>query len=226
MSETIVIKMDSILRSGVFLSDLQGIRSGEDWVVQTDRGLELGIVSDIRPCCRMSHPLKPTHRLLRRATEVDRRMHRSHIDHEAETLQGVQECVDHHKLKMKLVKAEYVLDGSRLYIYYTADGRVDFRELLKTLASRFHCRIEMRQIGTRDAARILGGIGICGQRICCSQFLRDFERVSLRTSKRNACCPDPSRLTGICGKLRCCYAFEEQSLVSIGAPLKEWRTNH
>lgn len=120
----------------------------------------------------------------------------------------VQQCIEKHKLEMKLIKTVAQEDGSKITVYYTADGRVDFRELLKTLAAALHCRIEMRQIGARNAAKLLGGIGICGQPVCCACFLHDFEPVSLKVSRRAGCCHDPSRLTGICGKLRCCHTYE------------------
>jgi cell fate regulator YaaT (PSP1 superfamily) len=138
----------------------------------------------------------------------------------------VQECIEKHKLEMKLIKTVVQEDGSKTTVFYTADGRVDFRELLKTLAAALHCRIEMRQIGVRNAAKLLGGIGICGRPVCCASFLHDFEPVSLRTSRRVGCCHDPSRLTGICGKLRCCHTYEpfvpgESDLVEIAEELPE-----
>jgi cell fate regulator YaaT (PSP1 superfamily) len=138
----------------------------------------------------------------------------------------VQHCINKHKLEMKLIKAVVQEDGGKTTVYYTADGRVDFRELLKTLATALHCRIEMRQIGSRNAAKLLGGIGICGRQVCCASFLQDFEPVSLRVSRRAGCCHDPSRLTGICGKLRCCHTYEsmapeEGDLVEIMEELPE-----
>jgi cell fate regulator YaaT (PSP1 superfamily) len=138
----------------------------------------------------------------------------------------VQECIEKHKLDMKLIKTVVQEDGNKTTVYYTADGRVDFRELLKTLAAALHCRIEMRQIGARNAAKLLGGIGICGRPVCCASFLHDFEPVSLKISRRAGCCHDPSRLTGICGKLRCCHTYEpltpdDDDLVEITEELPE-----
>ena len=116
---------------------------------------------------------------------------------------------------MKLIKTECLFDGSRIIIHYTADGRVDFRELLKSLVTALRCRIEMRQIGARDAAKLLGGVGIGGRIACCCTFLQDFEPVSLKAARRSGCCQNPWRLAGICGKLRCCHAYEEPRLVEI-----------
>jgi cell fate regulator YaaT (PSP1 superfamily) len=134
---------------------------------------------------------------------------RSHfLKDEKQVHVAVQQCIEKHKLDMKLIKTSIQEDGGKTTVFYTADGRVDFRELLKTLAATLHCRIEMRQIGARNAAKLLGGIGICGRPVCCTCFLSDFEPVSLRVSRRAGCCHDPSRLTGICGKLRCCHTYE------------------
>ncbi len=134
---------------------------------------------------------------------------------EKELHQIVRQCIEKHQLQMKLIKTHMLSDGSKTFVLYTADGRIDFRELLKTLAAALHCRIEMRQIGSRDAAKLLGGIGICGRPICCSSFLTDFEPVSLKVARKAGCCQDTSRLTGICGKLRCCHTYEESRLVQI-----------
>jgi cell fate regulator YaaT (PSP1 superfamily) len=134
---------------------------------------------------------------------------------EKEIFLTVRQCIDKHQLQMKLIKTQMVTDGSKTFVFYTAEGRVDFRELLKTLAAALHCRIEMRQIGSRDAAKMLGGIGICGRSVCCSSFLSDFEPVSLKVARKPGCCQDTSRLTGICGKLRCCHTYEENRLVQI-----------
>jgi cell fate regulator YaaT (PSP1 superfamily) len=128
----------------------------------------------------------------------------------------VRQCIEKHQLQMKLIKTQMLPDGSKTFVFYTADGRVDFRELLKTLAAALHCRIEMRQIGSRDAAKMLGGIGICGRPVCCVSFLADFEPVSLKVARKAGCCQDTSRLTGICGKLRCCHTYEDQRIVQLG----------
>jgi cell fate regulator YaaT (PSP1 superfamily) len=135
---------------------------------------------------------------------------------EKELFLTVRECIEKHQLQMKLIKAQMLPDGSKTFVFYTADGRVDFRELLKTLAAALHCRIEMRQIGSRDAAKMLGGIGICGRPVCCVSFLADFEPVSLKVARKPGCCQDTSRLTGICGKLRCCHTYEDHRLVRLG----------
>ena len=137
---------------------------------------------------------------------------------EKELFLVVRQCIEKHQLQMKLIKTQMLPDGSKTFVFYTADGRVDFRELLKTLAAALHCRIEMRQIGSRDAAKMLGGIGICGRPVCCASFLADFEPVSLKVARKPGCCQDTSRLTGICGKLRCCHTFEEFRLVQIEQP--------
>jgi cell fate regulator YaaT (PSP1 superfamily) len=189
------------------------VKRGSHCVVETERGIEFGLV------VRENHSIPMDNSLLnvviRQATPSDVSQYLNTKEKEKRIFAVVREQIEGHQLVMKLIKTEVLLDSSKLVIYYTADGRVDFRELLKSLVIALHCRIEMRQIGSRDAAKMLGGVGICGRVICCSAFLQDFEPVSLKSSRKNRCCQNPSKLSGICGKLRCCHTYEEPQLVQI-----------
>ena len=137
-------------------------------------------------------------------------MRQNRADEKA-TFELCEKRIAAHKLQMKLVDAEYTLDRSKLVFYFTADNRVDFRELVKDLASQFHTRIELRQIGVRDEAKMLGGLGICGRPFCCAQFLDDFMPVSIKMAKEQNLSLNPTKISGACGRLMCCLAYEQKS---------------
>ncbi|GFP20006.1 hypothetical protein HKBW3S03_01510 [Candidatus Hakubella thermalkaliphila] len=180
----------------------------ESVVVQTARGLEYAtVVSEVMEVDEedLAGPLK---KVLRRATYHDRA---KHIANEAKEQKALKECtrlLDKHGLNMKIVNVELLFDGSKMIFYFTADGRVDFRELVKELASRFKIRIEMKQIGVRDEAKMIGGLGLCGRRLCCTQFLCDFEPVSIRMAKDQDLPLNPMKISGVCGRLMCCLKYE------------------
>ena len=155
-----------------------------------------------------SREVKP---VIRVADAVDiRRMRQNRADvQQAYTI--CEQRIAAHGLKMKLVDAEYTLDRSKLVFYFTADNRVDFRELVKDLASQFHTRIELRQIGVRDESKMLGGLGLCGQPFCCSRFLKNFQPVSIKMAKEQGLSLNPSKISGSCGRLMCCLAYEQKS---------------
>lgn len=184
---------------------------GELVIVETARGLELGHVaiknmevdeSELRA------PLKP---VIRRATDQDINKYKENLAKKPEAMRVCQEKVLKHKLDMKLIDAEYTINGSKVIFYFSADGRVDFRELVKDLASHFHTRIELRQIGVRDEARMMGGIGICGRPFCCHQWLHDFEPVSIKMAKQQNISLNPAKISGSCGRLMCCLNYENDT---------------
>lgn len=186
---------------------------GDEVVVETVRGLEIGeIMEEVKTIDdkELASSLKP---VLRKATEKDfqkRRKNREDIEH---VLSSCQFYVNKHNLDMKLLDAEYMLDRSKLVVYFTAEGRVDFRELVKDLANEFHVRIELRQVGARDGAKFLGGIGPCGYLLCCSTFLGEFETVSIRMAKNQNLSLNPSNISGLCGKLLCCIRYENETYI-------------
>ena len=185
------------------------LHNGMSVVTETARGVELGEcmsgVMDV-PDERLVLPLKP---ILRIATEQDLAMQKRNEQAEKEAFDIAIDRIAEHKLEMKLVDVEYAFDRSKIIFYFTANGRVDFRMLVKSLASIFKTRIELRQIGVRDEAKMLGGIGICGRPYCCSQFLDDFQPVSTKMAKVQSMSLNPSKISGACGRLMCCLRYEQ-----------------
>ena len=187
------------------------IKTGEYVIVETARGVECGeVVQGVREIADAAVPkaLKP---ITRMADSVDIRRMRQNREDEKRAYRTCQECIARHGLEMKLVEAEYTLDRSKIMFYFTADGRVDFRELVKDLAGIFHTRIELRQIGVRDESKMIGGLGICGQPFCCSRFLKDFQPVSIKMAKEQGLSLNPTKISGACGRLMCCLAYEESA---------------
>ena len=184
---------------------------GDYVIVETARGAECGEVvpgpSEL-PDSQIPRELK---KVLRAADSLDIRAMKQNRADEKKAFAICQERIARHGLEMKLVDAEYNLDRSKILFYFTADGRVDFRELVKDLAGVFHTRIELRQIGVRDESKMLGGIGICGQPFCCSRFLRDFQPVSIKMAKEQGLSLNPTKISGCCGRLMCCLAYEQKS---------------
>ena len=187
------------------------IKTGEYVIVETARGIECGeVVQGVKEIADAAVPkaLKP---ITRMADSVDVRRMRQNREDEKRAYHTCQECIARHGLEMKLVEAEYTLDRSKIMFYFTADGRVDFRELVKDLAGIFHTRIELRQIGVRDESKMLGGLGLCGQPFCCSRFLKNFQPVSIKMAKEQGLSLNPAKISGSCGRLMCCLAYEQKS---------------
>ncbi len=194
---------------------------GEYVVVETVRGNECGeVVRGVHdvPDAGVPQALKP---ILRMADGVDiRRMKQNRAD--AQTAFAIcEQRIAAHGLAMKLVDAEYTLDRAKLVFYFTADNRVDFRELVRDLASQFHTRIELRQIGVRDETKMYGGLGICGQPFCCSRFLRSFQPVSIKMAKEQGLSLNPAKISGSCGRLMCCLAYEQKSYEYLNSILPQ-----
>ena len=191
------------------------LEKGSRVVVETTRGLECGEVmignTEVDDSTVVS-PLKP---VVRPATKEDLKRSRDNEEKEKRAFGICQEKIAAHKLEMKLVDVEYAFDKSKILFYFTADGRVDFRELVKDLASVFRTRIELRQIGVRDEAKMLGGLGICGRPFCCSQFLGDFQPVSIKMAKEQGLSLNPTKISGSCGRLMCCLKYEQEAYESL-----------
>ena len=180
-------------------------------IVETARGIEMGTVL-IPPKevddDKVVSPLKP---VIRVATDEDEKTVERNKEKEKEAFAICKEKIIKHGLEMKLVDAEYTFDGNKLLFYFTADGRIDFRQLVKDLASIFKTRIELRQIGVRDETKILGGIGICGRCLCCHTYLSEFAPVSIKMAKEQGLSLNPAKISGSCGRLMCCLAYEQKS---------------
>ncbi|MDP9311282.1 MAG: hypothetical protein M3R24_10410 [Chloroflexota bacterium] len=197
------------------------LASGDWAIVETVRGPELGRVSGSLTELEMDQLFGELKPVLRRATQSDLD-HLLHLQqYEPEALQICAEKVAEHQLPMQLVKAEYNFDGSRLTFFFTADKRVDFRALVRDLARTFRTRIELRQVGPRDEAKLLGGIGPCGRLLCCSTFLPDFARVSIKMAKDQDLPLNPSKISGVCGRLLCCLSYEHEQYLDIKAELPQ-----
>lgn len=202
----LTVKFPYDRRRGEFLSHDLGLRVGDRCIVTTDRGVELGVVVDGRRVDSLGE--EKLHKALRRATERDLFLNEKKGEKEEAALRLCKKRIKIRKLAMKLSKVEYIFDGSRVIFYFTADHRVDFRELVKDLARELRTRIEMRQIGARDEAKLIGGMGCCGQGENCSKlFLERLDSVSVRTVKEQGLGMNLNRLSGMCGRLKCCLNF-------------------
>ncbi len=205
------------------------IEKGEHVIVETARGVEYGeVVLPVREVEDDSviQPLKP---VLRRATKEDDEQERRNKEKEKDAFQICLEKIKKRGLEMKLIEAEYTFDNNKVLFYFTADGRIDFRELVKDLAAVFKTRIELRQIGVRDETKIMGGIGICGRELCCNTFLPEFAPVSIRMAKEQNLSLNPTKISGVCGRLMCCLKNEQETYEYLNSRLPdigdEVRTN-
>ena len=180
-------------------------------VVETVRGFELGEVIEDAKIVEDKEIISTLKPVLRKATEQDLADHAKNQETLEEDLKKIHFYIRNNQLEMKLLGCEYTLDRSKLIIYFTAEGRVDFRELVRDLATEFHIRIELRQVGTRDGAKFLGGIGPCGYLLCCNTWLGDFETVSIRMAKNQNLSLNPANISGLCGKLMCCIKYENDT---------------
>jgi cell fate regulator YaaT (PSP1 superfamily) len=185
-------------------------RPGEDVMVRTEQGPSIGVVTRMAPAIveRRLPSTDPERTVIRRASTEDviTRLKQRHREEAARQFCLLK--IRERALPMKLTRVEQLFDGSRLIFYFTADGRVDFRELVRDLAAEFRIRIEMRQVGVRDEAKMLGGYGVCGRPLCCTTFLQTFEPVSIRMAKQQHLSLNPSKLSGLCGRLKCCLRYE------------------
>ena len=186
-------------------------KPGQNVVVETARGVEFGEVVTGARSVSDEQIVSPLKKVVRIATEEDEQRAEYNARREEEAFRVCQEKVARHKLEMKLVSVEYTFDNSKIIFYFTANGRVDFRELVKDLASVFKMRIELRQIGVRDEAKMLGGLGSCGRPICCGAFLGDFQPVSIKMAKEQNLSLNPSKISGQCGRLMCCLKYEQDT---------------
>ena len=186
------------------------IKKGDHVIVETARGVEYGYVvvgkKEVEQS-KITQPLKP---VIRIATADDDAREAANRQKEKDAFRICQEKIHKHGLEMKLIQAEYTFDNNKVLFYFTADGRIDFRELVKDLASVFRTRIELRQIGVRDETKIRGGIGICGRSLCCSTYLSEFSAVSIRMAKEQNLSLNPTKISGVCGRLMCCLTNEQE----------------
>ncbi len=189
--------------------------AGDGVIVETSRGMEYGDVTCDPKDVEESEIVAPLKPVIRIATEEDQRMRQQYAEKEPEAFAICEQKIAEHGLDMKLVNAEYIFNGSKIVFYFTADERVDFRELVKDLAYSLRTRIELRQIGVRDEAKMLGGLGPCGRPVCCNAFLDDFRPVSIKMAKEQNLSLSPTKISGLCGRLMCCLQYEQNVYESM-----------
>lgn len=194
--------------------DLQ-IDLNENAIVETARGVEFGQVVVPNTEVDEDEIVAPLKKVIRVATEEDRAHHEENIRKEKDAFEICLQKIANHNLDMKLIDVEYTFDNNKVLFYFTADGRVDFRELVKDLASVFRTRIELRQIGVRDEAKMMGGLGVCGRVLCCNSFLGDFQPVSIKMAKEQGLSLNPTKISGACGRLMCCLKYEQDAYEEI-----------
>ncbi len=209
MTEVIGVRFKSVGKVYYFAPKGNQVKKGDHVIVETARGLECGEVAlgnrQVEDGSIVS-PLKPVVRI---ATEKDMKVVADNKLKEQKAFEVCLSKIEKHKLNMKLVEVEYTFDNNKILFYFTADGRVDFRELVKDLAGVFKTRIELRQIGVRDESKMLGGLGICGRPFCCSTFLGEFQPVSIKMAKEQGLSLSPTKISGTCGRLMCCLKYEQ-----------------
>ncbi len=208
MAKVIGVKFRNSAKLYYFAPNKEHIEKGDNVVVETARGVEFATVChgviDVDDD-KVVQPLKP---VLRKATKKDIERFEANIAKIPETKKVAEERIAAHKLKMKLIDVEFTFDGSKVIFYFTAAGRIDFRELVRDLASIFHLRIELRQIGIRDETKILGGIAPCGRACCCASCMPDFRKVTIKMAKVQGLSLNPGKISGLCGRLMCCLEYE------------------
>ncbi len=209
--EVVGVSFRSIGKKYYFAPGRLRLHIGDEVIVETARGMEFGRVTIPNTTVPASEITPPLRLVTRLASDSDRARNAKNRELEAEAVKICREKVARHKLEMNLISAEYTFDNSKLLFYFTAEGRVDFRELVKDLASVFHTRIELRQVGIRDEAKILGGLGVCGRPFCCSTFLPDFVQVSIKMAKEQNFSLNSAKISGACGRLMCCLRYEHET---------------
>ncbi len=211
MAEVVGVRFKDTGKAYYFDPAGEKLRHGDKVIVETARGVECGVVAMENREVKDSTIVQPLRKLVRRATADDLRRTEENRRKEKNAFRICEKKIAERGLEMKLVDVEYTFDNSKILFYFTADGRVDFRELVKDLAGQFRTRIELRQIGVRDEAKLLGGIGICGRPFCCGSFLGGFQPVSIKMAKEQGLSLNPVKISGACGRLMCCLKYEQEA---------------
>ena len=215
MADVVGVRFKEVGKIYYFAPGEEVFQPGDMVIVETARGVECGTVAagnKVVPDEEIVHPLKD---IIRKATEDDKKKLEVNKELEKKAFDIAEKKIAFHKLDMKLVNVEYTFDGSKILFYFTADGRVDFRALVKDLASVFKTRIELRQIGVRDEAKMLGGLGVCGKQFCCSSFMGEFAPVSIKMAKEQGLSLSPVKISGTCGRLMCCLKYEQEAYTDL-----------
>ena len=208
MAEIVGVRFKNTAKLYYFAPNGCVCKKGDGVIVETARGVEYGVVSIPNQEVDDGEIVQPLKPIIRQATQLDTERLKRNEEKSAAAVKVCNEKIAEHKLDMKLVGVEYTFDGSKLIIYFTAPARIDFRELVKDLAAVFRIRIELRQIGIRDETRLIGGLAPCGRPCCCSVYLSDYKKVSIKMAKTQGLSLNPTKISGLCGRLMCCLAFE------------------
>ena len=209
MVEVVGVRFKKVGKIYYFDGDGLEYKNGEHVIVETSRGIEYGTVAIAKKEVGEEDIVSPLKKVIRKATPEDDEQVKKNIIRQLDAYNICNEKIKKHQLEMKLVDVEYTFDNNKVLFYFTADGRIDFRELVRDLASVFKTRIELRQIGVRDEAKMIGGLGICGRPFCCSTFLGEFDPVSIKMAKEQNLSLNPTKISGTCGRLMCCLKNEQ-----------------
>ncbi|MBQ8526737.1 MAG: stage 0 sporulation family protein [Clostridia bacterium] len=209
MIEVVGVRFKKVGKIYYFDGDSAEYKIGEHVIVETSRGIEYGTIAIAKKEVEEEEIVSPLKKIIRKATAEDDEQVKKNIVKQLDAYNICNEKIKKHQLEMKLVDVEYTFDNNKVLFYFTADGRIDFRELVRDLASVFKTRIELRQIGVRDEAKMIGGLGICGRPFCCSTFLGEFDPVSIKMAKEQNLSLNPTKISGTCGRLMCCLKNEQ-----------------
>ncbi len=209
MTEIIGIRFKEVGKVYFFSPGKKQLNAGDKVIVETARGVECGEVVIPNRMVEDDRVVQPLKTIMRTVTDADLKTLEENKAKEQEIMKVFVKKIEEHKLSMKAIDVEYTFDGSKILFYFTAESRVDFREIVKDLASIYRTRIELRQIGVRDEAKMLGGLGICGRPFCCSSFLGEFQPVSIKMAKEQSLSLNPTKISGTCGRLMCCLKYEQ-----------------
>lgn len=219
MTKVIGVRFRNAGKTYYFSPGRLEIKSGDHVIVETARGVEYGYVVLGAREVEDGKVVQPLKAVIRMANKEDENREQNNHRKEKDAFKICQEKIRKHNLEMKLIDVEYTFDNNKILFYFTADGRIDFRELVKDLASVFKTRIELRQVGVRDETKIVGGIGICGRALCCHSYLSDFIPVSIKMAKEQNLSLNPSKISGVCGRLMCCLKNEEETYEYLNSKL-------
>ena len=218
--KTILVRLRDKGAAYIYNAAELDVKEGDCVIVEHDRGLDYGQIIPPQGALVDAKSKEPIKKIIRLANVNDSKQIEENRARAKEAMGSCSKKIDEHKLEMKLVHTEYSFDRSKVVFYFTADGRVDFRDLVKDLAKIFKARIELRQIGVRDEAKFFGGVGPCGRDLCCARFLKDFEPVTIKMAKEEGLPLNPPKISGLCGRLMCClnYEYETYKILSKGLP--------
>jgi len=219
MAEIIGVRFKQVGKIYYFDPAGKEIEQGQNVIVETVRGIEFGKVEMGNRFVDDNEIVAPLKKVMRIATQSDEMQLERNKEREKEAMEICQQKINDHGLDMSLVDAEFTFDCTKVVFYFTSEGRVDFRELVRDLATVFRVRIELRQIGVRDEAKLLNGMGICGRALCCATFLKDFQSVSIKMAKEQNLSLNPTKISGVCGRLMCCLKYEEETYEALNREL-------